>query len=430
MTDDHLHSCEAGIMMNLAEVAYHGLTAKELTEIEKIIQVKVMSGRSSANDDYPRGTVKSGFGKLTLCSHKEKVGSVFYLLLALHDKRGHEIIEKANKRQKKKYLTFPSKSVVMSISKEPSHTKKRTANQGTSSSNGESEHDSNNTSQLPVSAFPYRKDLMFGNDHSNRYPFPQDDQSIEFVCRHLCFHGFGFLLETSLDAFQLDHLMITSWGILCPLKKLSNPYPSKDALQTICSDTEVINAIVDEDDDDDDDPKQSSVEETCKVILPRELPSREIDTKDAESSDNEHVKHQRLLTIFGCIPKHCQKKPVVKGSGYTGAVLSDMPTFTALVEYLLCFHAWCHYSSNLPIELQEDFELIAFSSAMVVQYFDTIIYRGDDSVDTDTCKIHSQLHHSYTIARFGDPMQYNTEVGERGLREWAKRLARTALKHG
>jgi hypothetical protein len=224
--------------------------------------------------------------------------------------------------------------------------------------------------------------------------------------------------------------MITSWGILCPLKKLSNPYPSKDALQTICSDTEVINAIVDEDDDDDDDPKQSSVEETCKVILPRELPSREIDTKDAESSDNEHVKHQRLLTIFGCIPKHCQKKPVVKGSGYTGAVLSDMPTFTALVEYLLCFHAWCHYSSNLPIELQEDFELIAFSSAMVVQYFDTIIYRGDDSVDTDTCKIHSQLHHSYTIARFGDPMQYNTEVGERGLREWAKRLARTALKHG
>ena len=107
-----------------------------------------------------------------------------------------------------------------------------------------------------------------------------------------------------------------------------------------------------------------------------------------------------------------------------------MPTFTALVEYLLCFHAWCHYSSNLPIDLQEDFELIAFSLAMVVQYFDTIIYHGDDSVDTDTCKIHSQLHHSYTIARFGDPMQYNTEVGERGLREWAKRLARTALKHG
>jgi hypothetical protein len=66
---------------------------------------------------------------------------------------------------------------------------------------------------------------------------------------------------------------------------------------------------------------------------------------------------------------------------------------------------------------------------MVVQYFDTIIYHGNDLADTDTCKIHSQLHHSYTIARFGNPMQYNTEVGEQGLWEWAKHLARTMLKH-
>jgi hypothetical protein len=274
-TDNHLHSCEAGIMMNLAEVAYHGLTAKELTEIEKIILVKVMSGRLSANDDYPRGTVKSGFGKLTLCSHKEKVGIVFYLLLALHDKRSHEIIKKANKRQKNKYLTFPSKSVIMSISKDPSLTKKRTAYRGTSSSDGDSEHDSNSTSQLPASAFPYCKDLMFGSDHANRYPFPRDDQSIEFVCHHLRMHDFGFLLDTSLDAFQLDHLMITSWGILRPLKKPSNPYPSKDALQTVCSDMEVINAIVneDEEEDDDDEPTHSFVEETCKVILTCDLPS-------------------------------------------------------------------------------------------------------------------------------------------------------------
>jgi hypothetical protein len=46
------------------------------------------------------------------------------------------------------------------------------------------------------------------------------------------------------------------------------------------------------------------------------------------------------------------------------------------------------------------------------------------------CKTHSQLNHSYTIARFGNPMQWNMEVGERGLREWEKRLVRMALKHG
>jgi hypothetical protein len=65
----------------------------------------------------------------------------------------------------------------------------------------------------------------------------------------------GFLLDTSLDAFQLDHLMLTSWEILCHFKKPSNPYPSKDALWTICYKTEVINAIVDEDEEDNDDDK-------------------------------------------------------------------------------------------------------------------------------------------------------------------------------
>jgi hypothetical protein len=40
--------------------------------------------------------VKSNFGKLTLLSHKEKVGSVYYLLLALHDARGRELFESAH----------------------------------------------------------------------------------------------------------------------------------------------------------------------------------------------------------------------------------------------------------------------------------------------------------------------------------------------
>jgi len=36
-TEDHLHSCESGIMFNVAEVAYKGLTPSELTEFEGII---------------------------------------------------------------------------------------------------------------------------------------------------------------------------------------------------------------------------------------------------------------------------------------------------------------------------------------------------------------------------------------------------------
>jgi hypothetical protein len=40
-TEDHLHACESGIMLNLAEVAYGGLTQAESKEFEQIIRSKV-----------------------------------------------------------------------------------------------------------------------------------------------------------------------------------------------------------------------------------------------------------------------------------------------------------------------------------------------------------------------------------------------------
>jgi len=130
------------------------------------------------------------------------------------------------------------------------------------------------------------------------------------------------------------------------------------------------------------------------------------------------------------VPKHHRAKPVVKGNGYTGAVLSDMDTFLSFVEFVLCYHAWCHYCSDLPREMQEDIELIGFMTGMVVQYFDTILYHGDSSVDSKTCKIHSQFHGADATEYFGNLMQYNTETGEWGLKDWAKGVLRTALKHG
>jgi hypothetical protein len=56
-----------------------------------------------------------------------------------------------------------------------------------------------------------------------------------------------------------------------------------------------------------------------------------------------------------------------------GAILSNTATFFAFVEFMLCYHAWCHYSHQLPKELQEDIALIDFVSRMVVEYFDSIL---------------------------------------------------------
>ena len=72
--------------------------------------------------------------------------------------------------------------------------------------------------------------------------------------------------------------------------------------------------------------------------------------------------------------------------------------------------------------------MIDFASRMVVQYFNSIIYRGDHTVDANTCKMHTQLHNQQTHAYYGDLMQYNTAMGEQGLKVWAKCISKTAVK--
>jgi hypothetical protein len=94
-TEDHLHACESGIMLNLAEVAYGGLMPAESKVFEHIIWSKVTACRSSILSELPHQTMKKNFGNLTLCSHKEKVCIQNYQPLALHDEGGHHIFEQA-----------------------------------------------------------------------------------------------------------------------------------------------------------------------------------------------------------------------------------------------------------------------------------------------------------------------------------------------
>jgi hypothetical protein len=260
--EDHLHSFESGVMLNLSEVAYGGLTDTEWNELECTIRMTVRGCSSSVLAKYPRGTLKTDFGKLTNCSHKEKVDSVFYLLIGLHTQRGCEVFEQAHDRQKKKYLTFPTKTAIASLYSgvqknktkdvQPS-TKREDSKMDTDSdadsvssdetkdsdddTDGDSESElnanaKNSTSgELPASAFPYQKDLLHGSDHYRKYPFDYTNESIEFVCQELRRHGFGFLMDDmELDPYQLDLLMITSWGVLHPLR-CKQKHPSSKTIK-------------------------------------------------------------------------------------------------------------------------------------------------------------------------------------------------------
>jgi hypothetical protein len=57
--------------------------------------------------------------------------------------------------------------------------------------------------------------------------------------------------------------------------------------------------------------------------------------------------------------------------------------------------------------------------------------KGDDACDTNTFKIHTQLHNSQSHHYIGDLMRYSTAMwGECGLKVWAKGMSKWHLNQG
>jgi hypothetical protein len=167
--------------------------------------------------------------------------------------------------------------------------------------------------------------------------------------------------------------MVTSWAILHNICGKPHQYPNNLTLEVLSQHDEtqeIFASITNEDRGTATVP--SYLEVSCKTRLCHSLLSRNINFTANNAKDT--VKYQYSIPIAGCIPKHHRRHPAIKGNGYMGAVLSGTKTFVSFIEYVLCYHAWCHYSHQLPRELQENYELINYASRMVVQYFDTIPY--------------------------------------------------------
>jgi hypothetical protein len=124
----------------------------------------------------PCGTTKKNFGNLTLCSHKEKVSIVYYLLLALYDEGGHSIFEQAQTRQKTRYSTFPTRKKIkewQDLNNKGKATKRRKPTNEAGALFcvlAETQRKEDDEEELPQSAFPYHKDLLFGTDHNDKSP--------------------------------------------------------------------------------------------------------------------------------------------------------------------------------------------------------------------------------------------------------------------
>ena len=94
----------------------------------------------------------------------------------------------------------------------------------------------------------------------------------------------------------------------------------------------------------------------------------------------------------------------------------------------LAFHSFVHYFEEIRAEQQTDGRFIHDCVKAYLKIYTDAVYRGDDTVDCETPKIHAHLHLAGDIMDFGHPMNWDAGKGERGLKDWAKVVSSTAQK--
>lgn len=99
--------------------------------------------------------------------------------------------------------------------------------------------------------------------------------------------------------------------------------------------------------------------------------------------------------------------------------------FIALLEGLLCFHGWYKFGTFEKADLPRYQASISKLLAMLQYYVPRKTGNG-----WNLQKFHDILHLPFFMGRYGHPGNFDAEVGESGLRTWAKWAAGTAAKRG
>jgi hypothetical protein len=80
--------------------------------------------------------------------------------------------------------------------------------------------------------------------------------------------------------------------------------------------------------------------------------------------------------------------------------------------------------------MQRNYENILAGNRFVVEYFQKLIYRGNNTVDSRFPKIHSQCRMGESTKEMNTVMNFCCETGERLLKTEAKGISRTAQQRG
>jgi hypothetical protein len=99
-----------------------------------------------------------------------------------------------------------------------------------------------------------------------------------------------------------------------------------------------------------------------------------------------------------------------------------------LLEMMLCFHAFYKNSDYWKIGDKKAYKDFDKGVRTMMSQLVGTLHRGQNTNNWNTQKTHDVLHFADQICEHGHLMNADTGVGERGLKYWAKKPARRALK--
>jgi hypothetical protein len=99
-----------------------------------------------------------------------------------------------------------------------------------------------------------------------------------------------------------------------------------------------------------------------------------------------------------------------------------------LLEMMLCFHSFYKNSTYWTIGDKKAYKEFDQGVRTMMSQLVGTLHRGPNTNNWNTQKTHEVLHLAEQICEYGHLMNADTGVGERGLKYWAKKPARSALK--
>jgi hypothetical protein len=412
--DDFMHSTELGVIKTLNEVVFQGLTKSECTEVEYLMQSFMGGIRSSVRSTYPRWRLSDGFSRQKLMTSTESVGTLFSLCLALQSHEIQDMISTAHARQRKKYITFSNNdqrhsddttNVCLNSSTSETDDDERSDSDLSSDAGGDQPDDDSLDQEL-VDDTDDRSDLEEIREKDDRFYFESHFQrniskeQIQHALEHAMRHGFDIEQLKSFDVLQMNQF-VTQAHVL--FRKQKHSYPRR----TIAGYFDL----------------------GADIHVPVDILDMAVASVDISPEDILH--DHRFYGVESVILKHFKEKRKTKGTGRTAAILNqDMYAVTLFLEYVLCFHAFCKYSSSLPSSIRDNFDNVHSGGRSMVRYIERQFYRGDDTVDYRTTKLHCHRRIGRNYEEMRSLMNFCAEVGERMLKTEAKQISRTAQQRG